>query len=94
MELKYILQLLNEYEDGNITRNDCIDKIKPYVCNIIDNNNIDSIKMLRLRGNHFGIKVLYLDYGKIKELKIYYYMAVKKVTLYDGKTSINLTLKL
>ena len=92
MELKYILQLLNEYEDGNITRNDCIDKIKPYVCDIIDSNNIDDIKILR--GDHFGIKVTYFDYGKIKELKIEYYMAVKKVTLYDGKTSINLTLKL
>ena len=92
MELKYIFQILNEYEDGNITRNDCIDKIKPYACDIIDSNNIDSIKILR--GDHFGIKVLYLEYGKIKELKIEYYIAVKKVTLYNGKTSINLTLKL
>ena len=92
MELKYILQLLNEYEDGNITRNACIDKIKPCVCDIIDSNNIDDIKILR--NDHFGIKVTYFEYGKIKELKIEYYMAVKKVTLYDGKTSINLTLKL
>ena len=92
MELKYILQLLNEYEDGNITRNDCINKIKPYVCNIIDSNNINDIKILR--GDQFGIKVTYFEYGKIKEIKIEYYMAVKKVTLYDGKTSINLTLKL
>ena len=92
MELKYILQLLNEYEDGNITRNDCIDKIKPYACDIIDSDTIDNIKILR--GDHFGIKITYFEYGKIKELKIEYYMAVKKVTLYDGKTSINLTLKL
>ena len=92
MELKYILQLLNEYEDGNITKNDCIDKIKPYVCNIIDSNAIDDIKILR--GDNFGIKITYFEYGKIKELKIKYYMAVKKVTLYNGKTSINLTLKL
>ena len=92
MELKYILQLLNEYEDGNITRNDCIDQIKPYVCKIIDNDNLDAIKILR--GDHFGIKITYLEYGKIKELKIEYHMAVKKVTLYDRKTSINLTLKL
>ena len=92
MELKYILQLLNEYEDGNITRNDCINKIKPYVCNIIGNDNLDDIKILR--GDHFGIKITYFEYGKIKVLKIEYYMAVKKVTLYDGKTSINLTLKL
>ena len=92
MELKYIFQILNEDEDGNITRNDCIDKIKPYVCNIIDSNNIDDIKILR--NDNFGIKVTYFEYGKIKELKIEYYMAVKKVTLYDRKTSINLTLKL
>ena len=92
MELKYILQLLNEYEDGNITRNDCINKIKPYVYDIIDSNNIDDIKILR--NNHFGIKIIYFEYGKIKELKIEYHMAVKKVTLYNGKTSINLTLKL
>ena len=92
MELKYILQLLNEYEDGNITKNDCIDKIKPYVCDIIDNNNIEDIKILR--GDHFGVKIIYFEYGKIKELKIEYYIAVKKVTLYNGKTSINLTLKL
>lgn len=92
MELKYILQLLNEYEDGNITKNDCIDKIKPYVCDIIDNNNIEDIKILR--GDHFGVKVIYFVYGEIKKLKIEYYMAVKKVTLYGGKTSINLTLKL
>ena len=92
MELKYILQLLNEYEYGNITRNDCINKIKPYVCNIIDNDNLDDIKILR--GDYFGIKITYFEYEKIKELKIEYYMAVKKVTLYDGKTSINLTLKL
>ena len=92
MELKYILQLLNEYEDGNITRNDCIDKIKLYVCDIIDSNNIDDIKILR--NDHFGIKITYFEYGKIKELKIEFHMAVKKVTLYDGKTSINLTLKL
>ena len=75
MELKYILQLLNEYEDGNITRNDCIDKIKPYACDIIDNNNIEDIKILR--GDHFGIKITYFEYGKIKELKIEYYIAVK-----------------
>ena len=92
MELKYILQLLNEYEYGNITRNDCINKIKPYVCDIIDSNNIDDIKILR--GDYFGIKVTYFEYGIIRELKIKYYMAVKKVTLYDRKTSINLTLKL
>ena len=92
MELKYILQLLNEYEDGNITRNDCIDQIKPYVCDIIDSNNIDYIKILR--GDNFGIKITYFEYGIIRELKIKYYMAVKKVTLYNGKTSINLTLKL
>ena len=92
MELKYIFQILNEYEDGNITRNDCIDKIKPYVCDIIDSNNIDDIKILRC--DHFGIKITYFEYGIIKELKIEYYMAVKKVTLNDGKTSINLTLKL
>ena len=66
MELKYILQLLNEYEDGNITRNDCINKIKPYVCNIIGNDNLDDIKILR--GDHFGIKITYFEYGKIKVL--------------------------
>ena len=92
MELKYIFQILNEYEDRNITKNDCIDQIKPYVCDIIDNDNLDTIKILR--GDHFGLKVTYFEYGKIKEFKIKYYMAVKKVTLYDGKTSINLTLKL
>ena len=92
MELKYIFQILNKYEDGSITRNDCIGKIKPYACDIIDSNNIDDIKILR--NDHFGIKIIYFEYGKIKELKIEYYIAVKKVTLYNGKTSINLTLKL
>ena len=92
MELKYIFQILNKYEDGSINRNDCIGKIKPYACNIIDNDNLDDIKILR--GDNFGIKITYFEYGKIKELKIAYYMAVKKVTLYNGKTSINLTLKL
>ena len=92
MELKYIFQILNKYEDGSITRNDCIGKLKPYACDIIDNNNIEDIKILR--GDHFGIKITYFEYGKIKELKIEYYIAIKKDTLYDGKTSINLTLKL